>query len=266
MSLKETLKIGLNLQSGRSITVLADDVFIVSYPKSGNTWTRFLIGCVYHGEAITFATLEKKVPDIYQNHNKVLLKFPRPRLIKSHEYFEPRYKKVVYIVRDPRDVAVSYYFHCRKFNLMKDSVTIEEFAPAFLRGDLDVFGSWGENVGSWIGARGQSPDFLLLRYEDLQTDTLGELRKTAKFLGLSPREDLLRLAVESSSADVMREQEQTQGEKWKGLRETRKDIPFVRTARAGGWRESLPPAIARQIETAWAAPMRQLGYLDSAAK
>src|SRR5262245_12913126 len=95
---KESLRVGLNLQSGRNITVFPDDTFLVSYPRSGNTWLRFLIGCVFHGEPITFGTLEAKVPDIYQNHNKVLLKIPRPRLIKSHEYFEPRYKKVIYVV------------------------------------------------------------------------------------------------------------------------------------------------------------------------
>ena len=40
---------------------------------------------------------------------------PRPRVLKSHESFQPHYPSVIYIVRDPRDVAVSYYHHAMKW-------------------------------------------------------------------------------------------------------------------------------------------------------
>src|SRR5437899_924402 len=91
--------------AGRNLIVLPDDVFLVSYGRSGNTWTRFLIGNLIHpDEPVTFANIERVIPDIYCNSQKKIMNLPRPRLIKSHECFEPRYKKVIYIVRDPRDV------------------------------------------------------------------------------------------------------------------------------------------------------------------
>jgi hypothetical protein len=95
-------------RAGRDFRVYPDDVFVVSYPRSGNTWTRFLIAnLIYQDDPVTFANVEQRIPDIYTSSKRHLKKLPRPRMIKTHEYFDPRYKKVVYIVRDPRDVALS---------------------------------------------------------------------------------------------------------------------------------------------------------------
>ena len=76
--------------AGRGLTIRDDDIFIVSYPKSGNTWTRFLLGNLcYKDGTISFANIENKVPDIYKNTNRALLRLAGPRLLKSHEYFDP---------------------------------------------------------------------------------------------------------------------------------------------------------------------------------
>ena len=54
---------GLN-RGGRNFPVFPDDTFLVSYPRSGNTWTRFLIAnLISHDEPVTFANIEKKIPD-----------------------------------------------------------------------------------------------------------------------------------------------------------------------------------------------------------
>ena len=77
----------MDTRKGRYLTVLPDDIFIVSYPKSGNTWMRFLIGnLLFQDEPITFSNIELKVPDIYRNNNRKLLKISSPRILKSHEY------------------------------------------------------------------------------------------------------------------------------------------------------------------------------------
>jgi hypothetical protein len=58
----------------------------------------------------------------------------------------------------------------------------------------------------------------------------------------------------------MRSLEQKQWRQWGTTKNTRKDIPFVRDAKPGGWREKLSPASARKIEAAWGATMEELGY------
>src|SRR5216117_3316416 len=98
--------------AGRRLTVFPDDVFIVSYPRSGNTWTRFLIGnLLYQDDPVTFSNIERRIPEIYFNPDHVMRRLSRPRILKSHECFQPRYKRIIYIVRDPRDVCVSNYHH-----------------------------------------------------------------------------------------------------------------------------------------------------------
>src|SRR5256886_17276683 len=81
--------------AGRNLTVFDDDVFIVSYPRSGNTWTRFLIGnLVYHDDPVTFANVEARIPEIYLFPDRILRSLSRPRILKSHECFDPRYKQI----------------------------------------------------------------------------------------------------------------------------------------------------------------------------
>lgn len=245
----------------RDITILPDDVFLTSYPRSGNTWTRFLIGSlIHHDDPITFANIEKKVPDIYVNSDALLLKISRPRILKSHQSFDPRYRKVIYIVRDPRDVAISFYHFHIKMGLIDEEYPLQKFIARFVAGEVERFGSWGEHVGGWLGARGETSEFLLLRYEDLLKDTFGELNKVASFLGLPHDEARVTRAIELSSADKMRKMEKEQSALWKPIKNSRKDKPFVRGARAGGWRDEMPIECSTQIEAAWTSVMAKLAY------
>src|SRR5271170_2976990 len=96
---KRVIKYVLGIDvAGRDLAVYSDDTFIVSYPRSGNTWTRFLVAnLVYAGQPVTFANIERLIPDCEALSSRYLKRVARPRIIKSHEYFDPRYKKVIYI-------------------------------------------------------------------------------------------------------------------------------------------------------------------------
>jgi hypothetical protein len=248
----------------RGLTVFADDVFIVSYPKSGNTWTRFLIGNLVHQSSpVTFANIENVIPSIYVHPDRVLRRLPR--ILKSHEAFDPRYPRVIYIVRDPRDVAVSYYHYCLKRRWIAERGTLEEFIPRFMTPEFEIqFGTWAENVLSWVLMRQRSTSFLLLRYEDMLQQPEVELTKIAQFLRIEATPERLRRAVSMSSADHMRELEKRQGDNWALTKGTRKDVPFVRAAKAGGWQSALTREAVVKLESTWSEAMELVGYTPSA--
>jgi len=91
-------------------------------------------------------------------------------------------------------------------------------------------------------------------------DTATELARIARFLGIEAEASRLQRAIESSSADRMRELEKMEQGDWIATKNRRKDIPFVRVAKAGGWRTSLPESCVRQIELAWGEIMTTVGY------
>jgi hypothetical protein len=251
--------------AGRLLTVFPDDVFLVSYPRSGNTWSRFLIGnLVYPEDRLTFANVESRVPEIYLFPDHVLRALPRPRILKSHEYLDPRYPTVVYIVRDPRDVAVSVYHYAIKRRSIPDNFPIRDFIPRFLAGEFFVdFGTWEENVMSWYATRQGNGRFLWLRYEDMLADPVQELARVATFLQRPASPEALATAVERSSAAEMRNLEKQQSHLWKLTQQTRQDKPFVRAATSGSWQKVLDKASVEAIETAWGSTMRRLGYLPA---
>ena len=98
--------------AGRNVTVFDDDVFIV-LPSVGQ-YVQFvsLVGnLIYEGDPITFSNIEARIPEIYLNPDHKMRRLVRPRILKSHECFQPEYRQVIYVVRDPRDVCVSNYHH-----------------------------------------------------------------------------------------------------------------------------------------------------------
>src|ERR1700724_3111865 len=193
--------------AGRTLAVRPDDTFIVSYPRSGNTWTRFLVANLLHPqEAATFANIERLGPDAEAQYSRYIGDFVTGRLISAG------------------------------------------------------WGTWGENVASWVFARGARPGFLLLRYEDMRVRPEQELTRLAEFLGIDTSPELLQTALARSSADRMRELEKTQAKDWVSTKDKRSDIPFIPTASAGAWRSKLRPESVAEIEAAWGNVMTQLGY------
>jgi hypothetical protein len=247
--------------AGRNLRTFPDDTFIVSYPKSGNTWTRFLVASLIHNEApMTFLKADKVIPSIDTQSRRYFKSLPRPRVIKSHFPFDQNYKRVIYIVRDPKDVAVSQYHFQIKRKVLQEGHSIDEWIAHYVAGETCPYGSWGENVGSWLAARQQNPDFLLLRYEDMIRETDVELIKIAKFLGIDPTPERVQWAIDQSTADRMRKLEQKEAGQWESTKDTRKDKFFVRSAKAGEGKATLSAVAIGQIESAWGPLIRWLGY------
>jgi len=250
----------------RNLAIRPDDTFLASYPRSGNTWTRFLLANLLHpDEQVSFLNIERLVPDTSSQSSRALKRIPSPRLIKTHHYFDHRYPRVIYIVRDPRDIALSYYHFQRKYRQIGDQYPLENYVQDFVEGRIGSrdWGTWAENVASWMATRAGQDSFLLLRYEDMIADTARELARVATFLGAEVSRERLQEIIRLSSAARMRQLGQHQSDQWVATKNRRKDIPFVGAANSGGWKSLLPPVSAALIEAAWGEVMTSVGYASS---
>lgn len=247
--------------AARDVTVLPSDLFLVSYPRSGNTWMRFLVAnALRPSEDVTFGTIGRIVPDIYDADDASLRRLPEPRVLKSHEPYDPRYRNVLYLVRDPVDVAVSYYHYLVKMRTIPERYDLGRFVEAFVAGGLDGFGTWGDHVGGWLDAREGDERFVCLRYEDVLADAEVALRAMLRLLGLELAGDRVAAAVARSTADELRRVERESATELPTLAGSRLDKPFVRRATAGAGAEELPPELAAWIRDAWSPLAERLGY------
>jgi hypothetical protein len=249
--------------AGRNLTVLPDDLFVVSYYRSGTTWSRFLVANLLDpNNPVTFENVWQRVPPIYLFPDRVLRAMPR--VLMSHESFDPRYPRVLYIVRDPRDVAVSFYYYALKMRIIADGFAMDDFVTRFIKGEIVPYanrvGCWEDHVLSWIRLRRGKPGFCMARYEDLQADTVREITKWLTLLRVNPSPTEIEQAVNLSSANTMRLLEEQQSKQWHHTKKSRQDIRFVRAAKTGGWQQKLSQKSIAAIEEAWGATMEELGY------
>jgi Sulfotransferase domain len=213
------------------------DVFIVAYPKSGITWFQSLVaGAVYGldpGQAPDRLT-QDLVPDVH--YKPCYKRYRSPTFFKSHHLPRPEYRRVVYLLRDGRDVMVSYWHHLRA--LGQADLDIAEM----MRGNGLFPCKWHEHVEQW-SANPFDAEILLIRYEDLQANAAQELARFCAFVD-EPRDavELARVAQQCSFT-AMRRREERFG--WDNAAWP-KDRPFVRRGLIGSHRDEMP---AEALET-----------------
>ncbi|MFN8323585.1 MAG: sulfotransferase domain-containing protein [Chitinophagales bacterium] len=162
--------------------ILSDDIYLVSYPKSGNTWLRYLVAYMITNDdsLITLDQLEYLVPDVYVSKD-IIDRKKSGRIIKTHDTFFEDFPRVIYIYRDYRDVILSYFHYQTSLKLFNGSFS------EFIRSDQlhTPFGSWKSHVNKALSASVLKPDtFLLLSYESLKNDFENSLRRIADFCSI----------------------------------------------------------------------------------
>lgn len=235
---------------GRDVAIRPDDVFLVSYPRSGNTWMRFLVGNILSDDPIDFTSVHATIPDIYMETRRSLSRKSGPRILKSHEPYDSRYPRVVYIVRDPRDVVVSYYWYQHGHGALDGAETMDEFVLRVVEGKV-AYGSWGAHVGGWLDA----DSVLVVRYEDLHADPAGYLGRVAEFAGLPTDEALIARAVDRSTFTSMR------GSDVQRRPGTPSPHRHVRVGEAQNWEGELAAETVALIHGRWGSSMERLAYL-----
>ncbi|MGA1794830.1 MAG: sulfotransferase domain-containing protein [bacterium] len=245
--------------AGNDLKIYPDDVFVVCYPRSGNTWIRFLLGTIIFGVDITFDTMESYVPDIYVNTHAQLERLARPRYLKSHEPYDRRYPKAIYLVRDPRDVAISYYYWMLKFNRI--SGTLQEFLDIFFDRSRLPYGRWDDHVRGWERAATNAKDrVLFMRYEDLLANTPIMVHTITAFLGLPADSKRINDAIRENDFTSMKQKETAASSENELFKQTRKDIRFVRAGKQGQWEETLSPEQQERFFHEFGKVMETYGY------
>lgn len=264
--IKHQLKSLFKQENNDSIfTIYSDDIFLVSYPKSGNTWLRYLIGNYISNNQCDLTNHNWLIPDIHTQQNWDKIK--RPRYIKSHHSFTKDYQRVVYLVRDGRSVAVSYYFHCLKFNKIDKNMSFQDYLNLFNQGSLDNYSNWGDHVLSWLN--NAHKDFLLVRYEDLKENTFQEFSRILRFLDLTIKENKLKEAIEASEITNMKKI--WNSENYPNLKEDNphlanslsnsdKNIPFIRQGQVDEWKRFFDSTMMTQFLKIHGEALNRLNY------
>jgi hypothetical protein len=270
-------------------------VWLASYPKSGNTWTRNFLNTLLAdtGQAHDINAMKRLTPGDsgtiwYQGllerplaecsmdqvasvrlaaQAKIAEETKGLTFVKTHNALVSAHGApminlkvtagVIYIVRNPLDVAISFAHHMgtdipRAIRQMNQPGLI---VPSNEKMAYQYYGSWSENVHSWT--RRPIAELFVMRYEDMlekPSETFGRL---CKFLLLTPADSQLDAAIEATSFEKLRAQEEARGFTEKPKAAAR----FFREGRAGQWKEALSEPQVRDIVSAHREEMARFGYL-----
>ena len=235
------------------------DAVLASYPKSGRTWFRFILS-TYLADAFDL----KARPDLYSmfgvmpnfdmDRERGLPAFaharhrPRPPLVPvSHlPYSRLRFRNhpVIFMVRDPRDVMVSSYFHAtrQKHRFSGD-------IDGFLKDPGQGVTSLAKYLNDWAaGLRGRR--HVVVSYEELSDDPHGQTARVLSFLGVETRPEILDKAVEAARFQNMQELELAKGLPGHEYDRSDSESRRMRRGKVGGFADYLTPEQIRLVETA----------------
>lgn len=261
------------MSAGRNI------VWIASYPKSGNTWVRFVACNLLFGRQDTAQSLNSLAPDIHETGADKIA--AHSGLVKTHFLYSAampmasRTAAAIYVVRQPADVIVSnfHYAHRSTGAGVASRSEFDRYVDTFIqcRGDprwaQHGMGGWEEHVRSWLGVRHPFP-VLCIRYEDLSASPMKTCGALAKLLRPGSSQMEIEQAVANASFDRMRELEAAD------IRERRVGIfykpylqaaidagrRFMRSGAVGDGSRLLAPDQQARLTAAFERILAELGY------
>lgn len=239
-----------------------DDVLLSMFPKSGSTWLSeciFLIVNQYQYEMAAKESIEIRFPQIdspshdvfdlileqYNNAKRRLIKasIPPTLMIDADEDSSksaPKTRpKVISIFRNPRDVLVSFYHHCKTVKHYDIDITFDEFFDSFISGKVPCGPIWLMYNEMYKYHCANSKTSLIVFYEDMKQDLRKQVKRICEFLNKaepSSEEQWLQL-LDHLSVERMRQNRTINRHDWDqlGLRNPN-GFEFVRKGQVNDWK------------------------------
>lgn len=274
-------------------------VWLASYPKSGNTWFRIFLSNLFsdspepvnindltentissnrsiidgylgiHSSELTAEEIDKLRPQVFRKYSE---EKEGTAYIKTHEAWtlngrrdpifpEDITKGVIYIIRNPLDIAISYSFHNSEplddtIAILNDdfSILCEEKDKLYIQTE-QLLRSWSNHVSSW--ADDSKLPVHIIRYEDMLDDPRNSFKKAIDFLHLQYEEAEIINAINSSSFDILKKMEKEDGFKERGINTE----VFFRKGKSNEWESGLSLFQIREIVNHHKKIMKRFGYL-----
>lgn len=266
-SLRQRLRRG---HRRRTMHIRRNDVFLIGHPKSGNTWLAYMLAILLFDDRsrrITLFNVGDYVPFVHGREQDIARygHLPSPRIFRNEWPASAElYPRIIYLIRDPRAVLVSFY-HMYRVMLDDRQMGIEEFVDQYMvmegcfRHWNQGLVRWDRQVYFWRNLARHVRNIVVVRYEDLVLQRRTVLKDLAKFIAISRPAATFEEAMARGTFAAMQENEERHG-----AEAYREEIGqrgrFVRRGLIDGWRDEMPEHVIRKIEREFAWLMKQVGY------
>lgn len=243
------------------------DIIIVSYPKSGTTWMQELVTLISsRGNPHLAQTVPNwsRAPWLEQYYFASVLEASTftPRLITTHlsqrllsSALQGSKAKVIYVSRNPKDVAVSFYHFHKMANFLPDPGSFPNFLNKFLESKLS-YGCWFDHVKGWTGQTTSMDNLLHVTYEEMSLDLRGAIEKVSSFLQCPLVDDELNNCVEHCSFNSMKDNKMVNYTLVPGEIMDQKKGTFMRKGKIGDWKNMFTEEQNRYFEDVFKSKMQ----------
>lgn len=191
---------------GMAFPVQSDDVLISPFAKSGTTWTQQIVHGLRTRGDMDFDEICLEIPWLEMTYDLGIdphkVQKGKPRAFKSHLIWDkiPKGARYINVIRDPRDVLVSYYHFFEGWWFEAGSVSMREFADEMML-KIDE-GCYWNHLKSWWEQIDNS-QVLTLCFEDMKLDLASAIRRIAAFIHIDMDDELFEIVLRQSSIDFM---------------------------------------------------------------